>query len=206
METEKLKYDPYNLIITGVGGQGNVMASRVLGNMLSKMGYTITIGETFGASQRGGSVMSHLRISSKDVFSPQIAKGRAHMVIALEPTEAIRVLAQYGNENIKVLCNTRPIHSVGVISGEQNYPSSEDIEKWVNDLSDKSWFINATDEAMAKMKNPIFGNIMLLGALAGTNELPLTRDGFEATISESMPADKVRINMDAYDSGLEMLN
>lgn len=206
METLNLKYDPYNLIITGVGGQGNVMASRVLGNMLSKQGYTVTIGETFGASQRGGSVMSHLRISARDVFSPQIAKGRAHMIIALEPTEAIRVLAQYGNSDVKVLCNTRPIHSVGVISGEQNYPSHEDVEKWVNELSDKSWFINATDEAMEKMKNPIFGNIMLLGALAGTNELPLSREGFEATISESMPADKVQINMDAYDSGLGMLN
>ncbi len=205
MEKQKLKYDPYNLIITGVGGQGNVMASRVLGNMLSKMGYTVTIGETFGASQRGGSVMSHLRISSSDAFSPQIAKGRAHMIIALEPTEAIRVLAQYGNADVKVLCNTRPIYSVGVISGEQNYPSQEDIEKWVNELSAQSWFINATDEAMAKMKNPIFGNIMLLGALAGTNELPLSREGFQETISESMPADKVEINMTAYDSGIGML-
>lgn len=203
---EKLKYDPYNLIITGVGGQGNVMASRVLGNMLSRLGYTVTIGETFGASQRGGSVMSHLRISETDVFSPQIAKGRAHMIVALEPTEAIRVLANYGNEGVKVLCNTRPIHSVGVISGEQNYPSQADIEKWITDLSEKSWFINATDEAMAKMKNPIFGNIMLLGALAGTNELPLTRGDFESTVSESMPADKVAINMSAYDTGLQMLN
>lgn len=203
---EKLIHDPYNLIITGVGGQGNVMASRVVGNMLSRLGYTITIGETFGASQRGGSVMSHLRISATDVYSPQIAKGRAHMIVALESTEAIRVLANYGNENVKVLCNTRPIHSVGVISGEQNYPSQEDIEKWVNDLSEKSWFINATDEAMSKMKNPIFGNIMLLGALAGTEELPLTRADFKATISESMAADKVAINMSAYDTGLEMLN
>lgn len=203
---EKLKYDPYNLIITGVGGQGNVMASRVLGNMLSRLGYMVTIGETFGASQRGGSVMSHLRISARDVLSPQIARGRAHMVIALEPTEAIRVLAQYGNADVKVLCNTRPIHSVGVISGEQDYPSAEDIEKWVNELSQRSWFINATDEAMARMKNPIFGNIMLLGALAGTSELPLSRDDFEATISESMPADKVRINMIAYDTGLALLS
>ncbi len=202
---EKLKYDPYNLIITGVGGQGNVMASRVLGNMLSRLGYTVTIGETFGASQRGGSVMSHLRISATDVFSPQIAKGRAHMVVALEPTEAIRVLANYGNENVRVICNTRPIHSVGVISGEQNYPSSEDIEKWVRDLSAKSWFLNATDEAMRRMKNPIFGNIMLLGALAGTGELPMTRDNFQETISESIPADKVSINMTAYDIGLEMI-
>mgnify|MGYP001615300612 FL=1 len=60
-----LKYDPYNLIIAGVGGQGNVMTSRSVGNMLSQLGLFVTIGDTFGASQRGGSVMSHLRISAK---------------------------------------------------------------------------------------------------------------------------------------------
>ncbi|MFH2131274.1 MAG: 2-oxoacid:acceptor oxidoreductase family protein [bacterium] len=205
MEKQTIQSDPYNLIITGVGGQGNVMASRVLGNMLSNNGYTVTIGETFGASQRGGSVMSHLRISLTDSFSPQIAKGRAHMVVALEPIEAIRVLAQYGNENVKVLCNTRPIHSVGVISGEQKYPSQEEIQTWVNDLSSQAWFINATDEAMSQMKNPIFGNIMLLGALAATNELPLSIDDFEAVISETMTPDKVQLNLAAYEKGGQML-
>ncbi|MCP4754522.1 MAG: indolepyruvate oxidoreductase subunit beta [Proteobacteria bacterium] len=206
MEAQTLKADPYNLIITGVGGQGNVMASRVLGNILSNNGYTVTIGETFGASQRGGSVMSHLRISSNSCYSPQIAKGQAHMVIALEPTEAIRVLAQYGNPEVKVLCNTRPIHSVGVISGEQNYPALADIEKWMDELTSEFWFINATDEAMAQMKNPIFGNIMLIGALAGTKQVPLNRDDFEAAISESMPPDKVELNLTAYDRGVAMVN
>ena len=65
MEPVSLPFDPYNIIITGVGGQGNVMASRVVGNMMSRKGLSVTIGETFGASQRGGSVMSHLRISKK---------------------------------------------------------------------------------------------------------------------------------------------
>ncbi len=205
MDEQSIKCDPYNLIITGVGGQGNVMASRVLGNMLSKIGYTITIGETFGASQRGGSVMSHLRISSAECYSPQIAKGKAHMIIALEPTEAIRVLTHYGNEDTKALCNTRPIHSVGVISGEQVYPSQEKIRTWINDLTSMAWFLDATDEAMTQMKNPIFGNIMLLGALAATNELPLKRDDFEAVISETMTAANVQLNLTAYDRGLEML-
>jgi indolepyruvate ferredoxin oxidoreductase beta subunit len=205
MEELNIKYDPYNLIITGVGGQGNVMASRVLGNMLSKNGYTITIGETFGASQRGGSVMSHLRISSSECYAPQIAKGRAHLIVALEPTEAIRVLAQYGNENVKVLCNTRPIHSVSVISGEQNYPSLDEIQGWIHDLTSEAWFLNATDEAMSQMKNPIFGNIMLLGALAGTKELPLSREDFETVISETMTPENVALNLTAYDKGLEML-
>ena len=67
----ELLHDPYNLIITGVGGQGNVLASRMVGDMLARMGFYVTIGETFGASQRGGSVMSHLRISSESSMSPQ---------------------------------------------------------------------------------------------------------------------------------------
>ncbi len=203
---EKLSIDPFNLIITGVGGQGNVLASRVIGNMLSQSGYFVTIGETFGASQRGGSVMSHLRISAESSFSPQIAKGQAHMVVALEPTEALRVLGNYGNPEVNVLCNTRPIHSVGVISGESDYPALSQIKEWLKDLTDKSWYIDATDEAMKQMKNPIFGNIMLVGALAGTNVLPLNRNDFETIISQSMPADKVEINMKAYDMGMDMLN
>ena len=110
MQQVSLAYDPYNVIITGVGGQGNVMASRILGNMLSRKGLSVTIGETFGASQRGGSVMSHLRISTGSSWSPQIPKGQGHLVISLEPTEALRVLVNYGNPNIRVLCNTRSIH------------------------------------------------------------------------------------------------
>ncbi len=203
--SNQLKYDPFNLIITGVGGQGNVMASRVLGNILSKKGYTITIGETFGASQRGGSVMSHLRISSDTCFSPQIPKNQAHMIIALEPTEALRVLANYGNEEVKVLCNTRPIHSVGVISGEQTYPELSQIMEWVHELSGQAWFIDATDQALKKMKKPIFGNIILLGALAATDSVPFNREDFEEVITASMPKDKIKINMIAYDMGQEMI-
>ena len=206
MTLPALKTDPYNLIITGVGGQGNVTASRILGNMLSRKGYFITIGETFGASQRGGSVMSHLRISAEETCSPIIPKGQGHMVIAMEPSEAIRVLAEYGNMEIKVISNTRPIHPVGVIAGEQAYPSREDIEERVNDISGQAWFINATDEALADMKNPVYGNIMLLGAVAATGELPIDRSDFEAIIAETMPAEKVALNLKAYDRGLEIMN
>jgi indolepyruvate ferredoxin oxidoreductase beta subunit len=79
MENVSLPCDPYNVIITGVGGQGNVMASRVVGNILSRKNLNITIGETFGASQRGGSVMSHLRISSASYWSSlQYATGSRH--------------------------------------------------------------------------------------------------------------------------------
>ena len=198
-----LKYDPYNLIITGIGGQGNVMASRLIGAMLSLLGYKITIGETFGASQRGGSVRSDIRISSETALSPQIPKGKAHMIVAMEPAEAVRVLGDLGNPEVKVICNMRPIHSVNVICGDFEYPTAEQHKQWITELSRQAWFVNSTEEAV-KLGNPIFGNIMLIGALAGTGDLPLERDLFQTVISQRLPADKVDINLAAFDIGRAM--
>ena len=204
MQQVNLSFDPSNVIITGVGGQGNVMASRILGNMLSRKGLSVTIGETFGASQRGGSVMSHLRVSTGSSWSPQIPRGQGHLVISLEPTEAMRVLVNYGNSAIKVLCNTRSIHAIGVISGEQQYPDLADIKLWVAELSEAAWFMDATEKAM-ELGNPILGNIMMIGAAAGIGVLPLDREDFQAAISENLSADKQELNLTAYDMGLGMV-
>ncbi len=201
MAQKTLAADPYNLIITGVGGQGNVLASRIVGNILSEQGYFVTIGETFGASQRGGAVMSHLRVSSQSVLSPQIPKGQAHMVVALEPTEALRVLKDYGNAQVQVITNTRPIHSVGVISGELKYPSMEELHQWVEKLTRAAWFINATEEAV-KLGNPILGNVMLVGALAGVGDLPLEKKEFREVIGRTLAAGKVDINVTAFEMGI----
>jgi len=204
MNRMNLPFDPYNVIITGVGGQGNVMASRIVGNMLSRKGLSVTIGETFGASQRGGSVMSHLRISTGSSWSPQIPNGKCHLIISLEPTEAMRVLATYGNPNVKVLCNTRPIHAIGVISGDQQYPDLDEITSWVAELSEAFWFLDATEKAM-ELGNPILGNIMMIGAVAGIGVLPLYRKDFEAAIAENLSADKLELNLKAYDLGVGMV-
>lgn len=201
MKNQTLSADPFNLIITGVGGQGNVLASKLIGNMLADQGFYVTIGETFGASQRGGSVMSHLRISSKSSLSPQIPRGKAHAVVSLEPTEAIRVLQVYGNPDVKVISNTRPVYALGVICGDVDYPDEEALRDWMQKLTCAYWLIDATDEAV-KMGNPILGNVLLVGALAGIGDLPLSREDFHAVMSRTMPADKVDINLAAFDKGM----
>ncbi|MBP7738470.1 MAG: indolepyruvate oxidoreductase subunit beta [Spirochaetes bacterium] len=204
MKSVNLAYDPYNAIITGVGGQGNVMASRILGNILSRKGYYVTIGETFGVSQRGGSVMSHLRISKQSVWSPQIPRGQAHIIVALEPTEAIRVIAAYGNPSVRVLSNTRPIHPVGVIAGELKYPTTEEIREALVELASEVSLLDATDEAL-KLGQPILGNVIMMGAVAGTGVLPFDADDFRSVIAETMSQDKVDINMKAFRKGEEMI-
>jgi indolepyruvate ferredoxin oxidoreductase, beta subunit len=200
MSQPKLPADPYNIIITGVGGQGNVLASRVLGQMLNRQGFRITIGETFGASQRGGSVMSHLRISADSAWSPQIPAGQAHWVIALEPSEAFRVLAAYGNPETQLIYNTRPIQPVDVIAGLTSYPKEQEIREGLAELSARNWPLEATAKAL-ELGNPIFGNIMMIGALAEAGPLPLDRDSFGEVVAQSLGEKKVEINLKAYDIG-----
>ena len=204
MTAYRLPKDPYNIIITGVGGQGNVMASRVFSNMLVQKGFFVTIGETFGASQRGGSVMSHIRVSSKSTWSPQVPKGKADVVVTLEPIEAIRVLAGYGNPAVKVLTNTRAIYPAGVIAGRLSYPTLDEIKETLKKLSARAWFIDATDEAV-KLGNAILGNIIMIGALSAVGDLPVGRDDFTTAVSRSLPAEKMANNLTAFDLGVEMM-
>ncbi len=197
-----LNKDPLNIIMAGVGGQGNVMASRVLANMLSLKGYKVTIGETFGMSQRGGSVMSHLRVSETSVWSPQIPKGRADVLIALEPIEAVRVMRAYGNCGVKVLVNTRAIHPVGVIAGDFEYPPLESIEKGLKELTPHVWVMDSTEEAM-KLGNPILSNIIMIGAVSGLNLLPIGMAEFKSVIRDFFSEKLVEVNRRAFEIGKE---
>jgi indolepyruvate ferredoxin oxidoreductase, beta subunit len=201
---KKLTKDPTNIIITGVGGQGNVLASRLLAGMLVRSGFRVTIGETFGMSQRGGSVMSHLRISQKSVMSPQIPQNGADIIIALEPVEALRVLTKYGNPHVVVLTNSRVVYPIGVITGELNYPSVEEIQNGLQRISAKSWLIDATSEAV-KLGNSVLSNVIMIGALSATDLLPLSRSAFAKEIAGSMNADRRRINLLAFDTGRKMI-
>ncbi len=199
-----MKKDPYNLIVTGVGGQGNVLASQIIGAVLVDVGYKVTIGETYGASQRGGSVMSHVRISKNHQYGPLMLPRSADLVVALEPSEAARVLAQFGNPATVSVVNIRPVHPVDVISGHIAYPALDDLQEKVKSLSHKAYFINATDRAL-ELGNPILANIILIGAVAGAGLLPITEAGLERAITDYMSADKVEINRTAFRLGIEMI-
>ena len=197
-----LAKDPFNVIIGGVGGQGNVLASQILGQILVTRGYVITIGETYGASQRGGAVMSHLRLSEKDQFSPLIPEGRCDLLVSLEPVEALRILDPYGHPGVMTVINTRPIFPMDVISGNATYPEISKVITKIQALSKKTWTINATEIAL-DMGDPIFSNMAMLGALCATKTLPIDRQGFEETIKELLPAHKLSENLKAFDKGFE---
>jgi indolepyruvate ferredoxin oxidoreductase beta subunit len=99
-----------------------------------------------------------------------------------------------------VLINTRPIYPVGVITGEFVYPSLQEIESTVQSLSADAWFLDATGEAV-KLGNPILGNIIMIGAVTGVGELPVSRDDFQEVICRTLPPDKLAANLRAFDIG-----
>lgn len=199
---ENLLKDPYNIIIAGVGGQGNVTASRVLGNMLIR-NYFVTIGETFGASQRGGSVMSHVRVSAQSVWSPQIPERKADLIAALEPTEALRVTTVYGHKDSHIVVNARPVYPAGVAAGELRYPPLEEIKKALLSITEHVWFVKATDTAL-QLGNPILGNMVILGVVASLDVLPIGEEDFEWGISRIFSEDKVALNVKALEMGINL--
>jgi len=199
-----LSKDPFNVIIGGVGGQGNVIASQILGEMLVSQGYVITIGETYGASQRGGAVMSHLRISAKDQFSALIPEGQCDLLMVLEPVEGLRILDYFGNPRVMTLLNTRPIYPIDVISGDATYPEVPQVIAKIKELSRRVWTLNATDIAL-EMGDPIFSNIIMIGALCAIEVLPVHRQGFESAITDVLPSRTLDENMKAFDKGREMV-
>ena len=190
----------YNLIITGVGGQGNVLSSQLIGQAFVGKGYFVTIGETYGASQRGGSVMSHIRISSRKQLSPLIPRGKADIVIGLEPVETLRVLTTYGNPQTVVISNTRPIYPVDVTSGDEKYPETEEIQKALKSLSHKIYSIAATEKAM-EMGSPILGNMIMIGALLELSLLPLSSSEFWEILAKNFSAHRLKTNLQALKEG-----
>ena len=199
MNTRTLTKDPLNLIISGVGGQGNVVISLMIGNALVNKGYFVMIGQTFVGLQRGGQVRNYLRISKEKLYSPIIPHGCADIIISMELVEAVRELAEFGNSNILTVVNPRIVAPPGLKSV---YPEPNKVLEDIKELSGRTLVVNATEEA-AKMGNPILANVILVGALVGTGMLPLNKESVESELCDRFPK-AVDINLKAFNRGVEL--
>jgi len=196
----ELLAEPLNIIITGVGGQGNVLASQILSVAAAEAGYRVAVGETFGVSQRGGSVMSHVRISRDKSFGPLIPRGRAHVVAGFEPLETMRVILDYANPDTVVIMNDRPNYPLGCLLGEDKYPDPARIEEAVKKMVSRVHTLPATHLAQ-EAGSPLAANMVMTGAMAGSRFLPFGREYFIKTI-ESLFTGSVRdLNLRAFDMG-----
>jgi len=200
---KELMKEPLSLIVIAVAGQGNVVTSSLICNALVKEGYLITFGQSYPAQQRGGSVINYIRISREIQASPIIPQGRADVIVAMEPVEALRMLAQYGSPDVITMVNPRPLQAMDVTGLGVKYPSVEKVMDDVKELSGKTWVVNATEEAQ-NLGNAIMANVVLVGALVGSGVLPLTRESMEPVLKERFPK-AVDINLKAFEKGIELI-
>jgi len=196
------KEDPINIIITGVGGQGNVVASQIFASAAVRDGFYISVGETYGAAQRGGAVMSHVRLSEETQYGPLTPKGRAHIILGFEPVECLRTIGSFGNEKTKAIVNPRPVYSIDVLSGASKYPAVKEVLKAIKELVHSVHMVEATELAK-KAGDPIMQNVVMVGCLAGSGFTPVKVETLREVIRETFAKRRPEANLKAFELGLK---
>ncbi len=188
------------VVIAGVGGQGTLLATRLIAETAIKQGLNVRIGETYGMAQRGGPVMGHIQIG--EVYSPQIRPGEADALLGFEIAEATRRGVTYLKQGGLAIVNSKKMPPVEVISGIRKYPEEAKLITLLKKVTDKITVFDATRLA-EKAGDPIATNIVMLGALAAADVLPFTEAEITATMKESIPARFLELNTRAFRLGAE---
>ncbi len=194
--------DPLNIIITGVGGQGNIQASYIIASAAVQDGFYVSVGETYGAAQRGGSVTSHIRLSRETQYGPLIPKGRAHIIVGFEPVECLRTIGEFGNKESKVIVNPRPIYPIDVLSGEATYPPVDKILNAIKELVQSVHVIEATELAK-EAGDTLVQNIVMIGSLAASSFTPIKMGTLRTVVAEFFTDKNRDINLKAFNLGVK---
>ncbi|MBS4023931.1 MAG: indolepyruvate oxidoreductase subunit beta [Dethiobacter sp.] len=199
--------EPFNIILAGVGGQGNIVASRLLGIAATMAGFKVAVGETYGASQRGGSVMSHIRLSKKNEFGPLIPTGCADILVCFEPLEALRVAAKYAHSETTAIVNANPIYPADMLMGVGGaYPPVEEMLAELEKMLGRVLTLDAADLAR-RAGSPKIVNMVMISALAATGYLPFARSFFDEALEEflsKVPAESREVNRRAMELTIKL--
>ncbi|MGB9885450.1 MAG: indolepyruvate oxidoreductase subunit beta [Moorellales bacterium] len=193
--------DRLNIVIAGVGGQGNVLACQIIGMAAVEEGWQVSAADTFGVSQRGGAVMSHLRLGRGRPWGPLIGAGEADILVGLEPMEAVRVLRRFGNPRTRVLVNTRPNYPLAVLCGAAKYPRVEELLAAITANCARVLEVQA-DRWAAEAGSLLTQNVVMTGALAGTGWLPLALTTFEKVLQSLFSGAILEKNLRAFHLGV----
>lgn len=183
-----------SVMIVGVGGQGSLLASRLLGNVLLSQGFDVKVSEVHGMSQRGGSVVTYVKYGDK-VYSPVIEKGEADAVVSFEILEAARCLP-YLKKGGKLVTSTQQIDPMPVVTGAVEYPSGleDQLRNSGAELVAVDALALAEDAGSAKASN-----VVLMGVLASRLDFP--DEVWQKAIEECVPSKFLELNKKAFELG-----
>lgn len=190
METKRI-------VFVGVGGQGNLLASRLLGEACLAAGVPATVSEIHGMAQRGGIVESAVIIGN--ATSPIVSRGEADILVGFEPSETLRALDKC-NKNTVVITNIHPLPPFTVAIGQGIYPDVNESLAMIRSRVSRLITLDG-DELAAETGNPLSLNMVMLGALIGTGLISLDKGILKETISQSTKKAFLDSNLKAFDSG-----
>ena len=188
-----------DVLLAGVGGQGTVLASEVLGEAFLLSGYDVKKSEVHGMAQRGGAVTTHLRFGPK-VYSPLIEPGRADLLVAFEKIEALR-FAHYLRPGGCMVVNAQEIFPPSVATGQERYPA--DVTERLAAVTDRLFLVDALAAALS-LREVRAVNMVMVGA--ASHLLPLPEEAYERALKENLPERIVAVNVDAFRTGRSLLS
>ena len=185
-----------NIMIVGVGGQGSLLASKLLGRLLMNEGYDAKVSEVHGMSQRGGSVVTYVRYGDK-VYSPVVDKGQADVIVAFEILEAARWM-EYLSPDGQIVANTQQINPMPVITGAVPYPMNlaEKIKQAGANIDALDALSLATAAGSLKAVN-----IVMMGRLS--KYFPFSKEAWQKALDETVPEKYLELNRKAFTLGME---
>jgi indolepyruvate ferredoxin oxidoreductase beta subunit len=187
----------YKIHLTGVGGQGTIKTSTIIGEAAIKRGLNVVMSEVHGMAQRGGVVTTDLKIG--DAYSPLIENGDADLVIGFEPAETLRSISKVGEKTF-VITNSARIIPFTVGLGLSKYPPVEQI---INELKSKikHLFVINAEEIANKAGNIMSLNMVLLGAATAIPNFPIGKDEIIQSMKENLPPKTIEVNLKAFELG-----
>ena len=191
--------DTKRCVFVGVGGQGNLLVSRLLGEAALAAGIPAVVSEIHGMAQRGGVVESAVLMG--DVTSPIVSNGEADVLIGFEPLETLRAMGKANKETL-VITNLQPLPPFTVSVGQGTYPPVDDMLGLISGKVKKVISLRGNDLA-EKAGNPLSLNMVMLGALIGAGVVGITPEAMKETISASTKKAFLESNLKAFDFGME---
>ena len=187
------------ILFTGVGGQGTLLASRLLGEAVMAEGLDVCVSEVHGMAQRGGVVESTVMLGG--ISGPIISEGEADVLVSFEPLETIRALPKCSRKSI-IITNTVPIEPFTVKLGQAEYP---DVDQWVGFMKENYATVRALDaDSLAKEAGTAKAvNVVLIGTLAATGVLPVSADVLRETIRRTVKPKFADANLQAFELGMK---
>jgi indolepyruvate ferredoxin oxidoreductase beta subunit len=192
----------YTVQIVGVGGQGVLLASMVLGTAAMRSGHKVAMSEVHGMAQRGGSVISTLRFGD-DVISPLESAGGADLIMGFEPVETCRYLS-LGNDRTFILMNLDPVYPSMVAAGFEEYPDVQKLVDSVKMRTSNLMTLDATKIAISAGK-AVAANAVMIGAVAAVKGFPLKKEILKEVLLEVVPERSKELNSKAFEMGYGLM-